>query len=390
MILALGVIAALLILFAAGMVSRGVHGWAASYLRGRLRARRARRQVSGPVHVMFCFADHYEPYCAGATADQARARVERWARDYPRFAEHFRDADGRPPQHSFFYPEEEYDEAILDRVASMCSAGYGEIEIHLHHDNDTSAGLRAKLDRFIRVLHERHGALSLHEGAPRYAFIHGNWALDNSHPHGRWCGVDDEISVLRDTGCYADYTLPSAPDGAQTSTVNSIYYAKDDPTRPKSHDTGVAVVAGGRETGDLMMIQGPLGLNWRSRKLGLWPRIENGDMPDDTIPMAQRVASWVEQHIHVEGRPEWVFIKVHTHGCLDRFMEHLFSSAMNQMHSALQAQCNDGRSRLLHYVTAREMYNIVKAAEAGRSGNPNDYRDFVLPRPRASGRSPAA
>ncbi|MFT6770581.1 MAG: hypothetical protein ACJARU_000781, partial [Congregibacter sp.] len=35
----------------------------------------------------------------------------------------------------------------------------------------------------------------------------------------------------------------------------------------------------------------------------------------------------------------------------------------------------------LHYVSSREMYNIAKAAEAGNSGNPNDYRDFVLPKP---------
>src|SRR5262249_39602993 len=34
----------------------------------------------------------------------------------------------------------------------------------------------------------------------------------------------------------------------------------------------------------------------------------------------------------------------------------------------------------LHFVTAREAYNIVKAAEAGLSGNPNDYRDYeILP-----------
>ena len=32
-------------------------------------------------------------------------------------------------------------------------------------------------------------------------------------------------------------------------------------------------------------------------------------------------------------------------------------------------------------LTAREAYNIVKAAEAGRSGNPNDYRDFELAPP---------
>ncbi len=35
----------------------------------------------------------------------------------------------------------------------------------------------------------------------------------------------------------------------------------------------------------------------------------------------------------------------------------------------------------LHYVTAREAYNIVKAAEAGKSGDPNDYRDFEIPPP---------
>jgi hypothetical protein len=35
----------------------------------------------------------------------------------------------------------------------------------------------------------------------------------------------------------------------------------------------------------------------------------------------------------------------------------------------------------LHYVTAREAFNIVKAAEAGHSGNPDDFRDFVLPPP---------
>jgi hypothetical protein len=38
----------------------------------------------------------------------------------------------------------------------------------------------------------------------------------------------------------------------------------------------------------------------------------------------------------------------------------------------------------LHYVTAREMANIVRAAEEGKAGNAGDYRDFSLPRPRAA------
>ena len=35
----------------------------------------------------------------------------------------------------------------------------------------------------------------------------------------------------------------------------------------------------------------------------------------------------------------------------------------------------------LHYVTAREAYNIAKAAEQGHSGDPNDFRDYVIPQP---------
>src|SRR5262249_30241644 len=35
----------------------------------------------------------------------------------------------------------------------------------------------------------------------------------------------------------------------------------------------------------------------------------------------------------------------------------------------------------LHFATAREAYNMVKAAEAGLTGNPNDYREFSVPSP---------
>jgi hypothetical protein len=36
---------------------------------------------------------------------------------------------------------------------------------------------------------------------------------------------------------------------------------------------------------------------------------------------------------------------------------------------------------VLHYVTAREVYNIIKAAEAGKGGDPNAWRDYILPPP---------
>ena len=43
-----------------------------------------------------------------------------------------------------------------------------------------------------------------------FGFAPRNWALCNARRDGRWCGVNDELGVLRRTGCYADFTLPSA------------------------------------------------------------------------------------------------------------------------------------------------------------------------------------
>src|SRR5205085_7242564 len=141
---------------------------------------------------------------------------------------------------------------------------------------DTADGLREKLGRFTGLLSEKHGLLKKDaRGRISYGFIHGNWALDNSRADGRWCGVNNEISVLIETGCYADFTMPSAPADCQTTTINSIYFAIDDPLRPKSHDRGrVARVGATPPANSLLMIQGPLGLDWKSRKWVVFPRLE--------------------------------------------------------------------------------------------------------------------
>ena len=358
--------------------SRNMHIWLRSYF-----ARPRRAAVAGPVHVMFCFVDHFEPMWGKADAETQRRRVERWCREYREMAGRHRDADGRHPQHGFFYPEEEYVEAYLDDIAALCADGFGEIEIHLHHDNDTPEHFSSTMRGFRDLLHRRHGALPLdpRTGEPSFAFIHGNWSLDNSRPDGRWCGINNELVLLRELGCYADFTLPSAPSDTQTSTVNSIYYATDDPHRPKSHDRGTPVRVGGAASGDLMIVQGPLGLNWRERRLGVMPRIENADVRRSCPPTPARVDQWVRTGIHVEGRPEWVFVKIHTHGTQERDMDTLLGDAMHAMHDHLERRYNDGREHVLHYVTAREVYNIVKAAEAGKDGDPNQWRDYILPPP---------
>ena len=298
-------------------------------------------------------------------------------------ASRHKDSDGNPPKHSFFYPEEEYREEHLAKLTALCEKVFGEIEIHLHHDNDTATGLREKLLGFLKVLDETHHVIAKdpETGNYQFAFIHGNWALDNSRKDGRWCGVQNELAVLAKAGCYADFTLPSAPSETQTAKINSIYYATGRDGKSKSHDNGEDLVAGKKGSGDLVIIQGPLCLNWNKRKFGLFPRIENSDIRKNSPPTNQRVDMWINCSIQVKSQPLWRFVKIHTHGTQETDMDTLLGKPTDSMFSYLEEKYNDGKNFVLHYVSAREMYNIAKAAEAGKTGNPNLYRDFSIRRP---------
>jgi hypothetical protein len=251
--------------------------------------------------VILAICDHFEPLHATDRAG-ALERVSRWQRDYPRRVSPFRDADGRSPRHTFFYPIEQYDAEILDRLSDLCRETGSEIEVHLHHDKDTAVGLRDKLERGKEDL-ARHGALAMDaSGRIRFAFIHGNWALGDSHPDGRHCGVPEELRILKEAGCYADFTMPSAPDRTQTRTVNQIYHATSN-GHPKPHDHGVRARVGGARNsesgaphstlrthnGELLLVQGPLGLKWERRKFGLLPKIENGEISGTNPPTPDRL-----------------------------------------------------------------------------------------------------
>ena len=357
--------------------------WLPGSLRAAATARRESRQRSGTIDILFAITDHYEPLCGNASDEVGRSRVARWAAQYPALASQFVDADGRHPQHSFFFPIEEYRPDLLEPLAALCEQGFGEVEVHLHHDQDTAEHLREELQGFTRMLRNRHGLLPDDEsGRLRYAFIHGNWALSNSLPDGRWCGVDDELAVLRDTGCYADLTMPAAPSRAQTRTVNQIYYAVGAPCGPRGHDHGArAAVGRPASADDLLLVQGPLTQSFRRAKWGIVPRIENSALHAGHPPTAERFADWLSCAVSVEGRPEWVFIKVHAHGAPEANAAMMLGADTAAFHRDVLAAYNDGQRYRLHYVTAREMVNIIHAAEDGTSGNPGQYRDYPLGRP---------
>jgi len=354
--------------------------WLPSYISDRIKYRMTGGKAKTPIHIIFCMCDHFEPYWGEGYEKQAIAKIESWKKCYSKIAEGHRDADGHMPKHTFFYPIEQYRQEFLNVLAEFCHQGYGEVEVHLHHDNDTAENLRKTLMEFKQTLANKHGLLSVDKetGEICYGFIHGNWALDNSRRDGRWCGVNNEISILKETGCYADFTLPSAPSETQTRKINSIYYVLDDPAKPKSHDTGIDAEVGKNQDDRFLIIQGPLTLNFKKRKWGLFPGVENGEISAHNPPSKERINLWIEQNIHIKGKPDWIFVKVHCHGAKEENMNSLLGGMLDSSFSCLERYYNDNNKFILHYVTAREMFNIFEAARCEYEGHPHEFRDFRL------------
>lgn len=348
---------------------RALDKWLLPYLLRR------RPSGTGPTHVFLAVCDHFEPL-HDTDKSGALRRLGEWTERFPRLVESFRDSGGHRPKHTFFYPVEQYDPDLLAPIAALCHGTGSEVEIHLHHHNDTAAGFRDALERGKDDL-ECHGLLSRDaEGKTRFGFIHGNWALNNTHPEGKGCGVDEEIGILRESGCYADFTMPSAPSPTQSPLVNRITYLAD---LPRQRAYACAVESGlGNDMRDdphrLLAIPGPLALNWKRRKFGILPRIENGDLTGANPPTALRFKLAIDQAISIEGNADWIFVKYHTHGGIEQNYGTLLGDPMRRFHESLAAM----EGICFHYVTAREMTNLVHAAEDGHSGDPEPYRDHLF------------
>jgi hypothetical protein len=129
------------------------------------------------------------------------------------------------------------------------------------------------------------------------------------------------------------------------------------------------------------MIQGPLALNF-SIEGRTWPflRIENGGLTSANPPTQNRLHLWRKAQITVKGRPDWIFIKLYCHGMDPRDRDCLLGEPMRRFLRDLTLGARESREYAVHFVTAREMVNIVLAACDGLGGDPGEYRDYVLRR----------
>ena len=311
-------------------------------------------------------ADHWEPYWKQASDEVASARVAAWVKHWPEIAGRHTDSNGRPPRYTFFYPQEQYRPQFLDALAKMKRAGIADVDIHIHHDGEGQQNFLDRMSGFIEALASRHGLLRMSGGRAVFGFIHGNWALDNSRPDGRCCGLNNEITLLRDLGCYADFTMPSGNSPTQSRTVNTIYWVTDDPLRPRSYDRGVAVRPGAPGGGDLLMIPGPLGLRWKGR---IMPRMETGELAAYDLPTRYRVQRWLDLAPRIGDD---VFLKLFAHGAQERhFSELLLAGGLDRLFAWLSEVCRE-RGYRLRYASAWEMRQAVDAAANGNSSEASE------------------
>lgn len=311
---------------------------------------------NGIRHIIFIFVDHYEP----GIGERGAAINRQWLTNYRELADRHRDSYQRKPQHSWFYPYDHKNDLVMSDLVQEVNEGYGEIEFHLHHRDDTNETFPQKLSDALDWFNG-YGAMIDRNGKISFGFIHGNWSLDNAKGK-KCCGVTRELEILKKAGCYADFTFPAFGDEAQPRKVNSIYYAHED-GRSKSYNFGKDAVVGMQNSEDLMIFEGPLNLT------------DYSAVEVFNLPTSAKIDSWVDTDIHVKGRPDWTFIKVHTHGTQSQGA--IFGKEVDDMFTHLETKYGQGSYRL-HYVTAREAYNIVRAAEDGKDGDPQSYLDYAI------------
>jgi hypothetical protein len=346
--------------------------WIMDYVKGAFPFP-SKERIPDTTHVLFLFVDHFE--LAGKVP-----RLSEWMTKYPQLALKHTDADGVNPKHTWFYALDLIREDELVQLRSLVESGFGEIELHWHHDHDTPHSFQEKLREGLKVF-QKHGFMRPIEESKAgcFGFIHGNWSLNNACGE-RFCGVDNEIELLKAAGCYGDFTFPALHSVAQPNSVNAIYYANFTKGKAGYCKGRKAEVGKYEKNNEFMIFEGPLTINWSDWRFKWHPMIENGEIGKScSHDDPSRIDAWVRQGIHVGARPDWVFIKVFCHGGQDH--NYVLGETTDRMFTYLEEKYNDGEKYKLHYITAREAYNIVKAAEDGKTGDPDHFRDYIIPHP---------
>jgi hypothetical protein len=119
--------------------------------------------------------------------------------------------------------------------------------------------------------------------------------------------------------------------------------------------------------------------NW-SRKMGgiPVPRIEDGALVANQPRDMERFKRWLSANITIEGREDWVFIKLYCHGFFDHDQSACIGEDAKRFFSEIIENSEKSGEFDVYFATAREAFNMASAAIDGKAGLPGEYRDYKL------------
>jgi hypothetical protein len=128
-----------------------------------------------------------------------------------------------------------------------------------------------------------------------------------------------------------------------------------------------------------IIFTGPLAFNWKRRLHRLpVPRVDDGVLAQNYPLDLDRFYRWFGTHISVQGRPDWVFVKLYSHGFFLWDQDIMIGEQLKRfMGDVLELADRTGKFKI-HFASAREAYNMVMAAVDGADGDPHAYRDYRL------------
>lgn len=280
------------------------------------------------------------------------------------------DSDSRKFQLTFACSGRNSDSTTLHMLTEFCRRELGEVEYLIPWDFSSEASMREKLEQGLRRFNS-YGWMSTVGSEVRFAVVRERNSGDR-----RETDLWRQVSVLSDLGCYADMSFPGVRSSWPQSRVNTMFMVTSADYEPRNESD--ELMAGRLGKGGLLVIKGPSLIDWTDWRFTLKPYVEDGHLSPEAPPDPGRVDSWIRANVHVIGQPNWIFVKLTIGGLNDAASAQSLRHSLDRSLMYLEEICNDNEMYRLHYVTAREVYNVAMAAQAFKGGNAGLFRDYLI------------
>ena len=328
---------------------------------------------STPIDIIFSSVNRFDPIDAGDDPELQTSIIKQWAELYPAIINGVLDSDGYPPKNTWFCPADESLSEILHPLLNLCDNGFGEMEVMIDIGGEPAVQDINKLARIIEKY--RHNGIPELENRNQTL----NFAIITAvkEPIAQIEEREKVRKVLtssEDLGGYADFTSP-VHSMIKRRKLNRIYDLSEQSRGPDKDEVAKSPGENSRDPGLFLNFPGPLFFNYEN--YSLLPYMDNAEISSEKPFERKRVENWIKANVHVAGKPEWLFLRTSTRGAKPDIANMLLGDDGRQMYMQLVDKFSYPDYRL-HFVTAREAYNIAAAAIDGHGGNPNDYRDYKI------------